>query len=59
MTSLNISEDMFPMLEKLHLSYNSIPVNHLINLRYLKSLQFLDLSANDFVTLPEDMSFLS
>jgi len=58
MTSLNISEDMFPVLEKLHLSYNQIPVNHIINLKYLTALSFLDLSANDFLTLPEDMSFL-
>lgn len=50
---------MFPTLEKLHLSYNNIPVNHLLNLTHLKSLQFLDLAANDFVTLPEDLSYLS
>jgi len=36
MTSLNLQEDMFPALERLHLSYNSIPVNHLINLKHLK-----------------------
>jgi len=29
---------MFPKLEKVHLSYNNIPVNQLINLWYLKSL---------------------
>ncbi len=50
---------MFPQLEKLHLSFNQIPVNHLANLRHLRSLQVLDLASNDLVTLPEDLSFLS
>jgi len=58
MKSLLLTEDMFPNLEKLHLSYNSIPVSHLINLKHLKCLQYLDLSANDLVTLPDDLSFL-
>ena len=49
---------MFPVLEKLYLSYNQIPVSHLQNLKYLGSLQELDLAANDLVTLPDDMSFL-
>jgi len=53
-----IGEDMFPILEKLHLSFNNIPVNHLQNLGYLQSLKVLDISSNDLVTLPEDLSFL-
>lgn len=59
MRSLLLTEDMFPVVEKLHLSYNNIPVSHLQNLKHLRNLQMLDLSANDLVTLPEDLSFLS
>lgn len=38
MKSLLLTQDMFPVLEKLHLSYNNIPVSHLINLKHLKNL---------------------
>ena len=36
--TLVLNEDMFPVLEKLYLSYNQIPVAHLVNLKYLGSL---------------------
>ena len=58
LASLLINEDMFPQLEKLHLSFNHIPVSHIANLRHLRCLQVLDLASNDLVTLPEDLSFL-
>jgi len=56
--SLNISEGMFLNLEKLHLSYNNIPANNLINLSFLPKLTVLDLASNDLVTLPESLEFL-
>ena len=42
----------------MNLSFNRIPPSHLTELRVLKELRILDLSANDLCTLPEDLSFL-
>jgi hypothetical protein len=56
--SLNIAEGMFPQLEKLHLSYNNIPANNLVNLAHLRKLTLLDIASNDLVTLPDTLEFL-
>lgn len=57
--SLHIQGGMFPHLEKLHLSYNNIPANHLPALSHLPALTHLDLASNDLITLPESLAFLS
>jgi Leucine-rich repeat (LRR) protein len=57
--SLNISENMLPQLEKLHLSYNNIPANNLVALGNFRKLACLDLASNDLVTLPDSLEFLS
>ena len=46
----------FPKLENLNLSYNNLTPASIRNLFYIKKLKVLDLSGNNLVTLPEDMS---
>jgi hypothetical protein len=49
---------MFPELHTLHLSYNRIPKDHLFSLGNLKSLQVLNLAANNLGSLPMNLNFL-
>ncbi len=46
----------FPKMQTLHLSYNKIPPGHLLQLALLPNLQHLEISSNDFCTLPSDLS---
>ena len=56
--SLSLSDEMFPELHTLHLSYNRIPKDHLFSLGNLKSLQVLNLASNNLGSLPMNLSFL-
>lgn len=46
----------FPGLQTLHLSYNKIPPGHLLQLALIPNLLRLEISSNDFCTLPSDLS---
>lgn len=58
MSHLLISQGMFPDLEILNLSFNTIPSSQLHNLAYLPKLRELDLSSNNLTTLPITLGFL-
>eukprot|EP00347_Sterkiella_histriomuscorum_P001540 403371645 len=47
------------MIDTLGLSYNTIPVSTLYNLKYLPRLKTLDLTSNYLSQLPDDLSFLN
>ena len=50
-----MSEQDFTNLESLNLSYNKISPESLRNLYQISNLKVLDLAANNFESLPEDM----
>lgn len=54
-----LSEKDFNHLEHLNLSYNKLSADSIRNLYVCKKLKQLDLAANNFETLPEDMWQLS
>ncbi|CDW73960.1 leucine rich repeat family protein [Stylonychia lemnae] len=54
-----LTQEDFPKLEYLNLSYNSITPSSIRSLFNLKKLKTLDLQGNSLVTLPDDMFELS
>ena len=51
-----LSEKDFNHLEQLNLSYNKLSSDSIRNLYVCKKLKQLDLAANNFESLPEDIS---